>query len=55
MGPWHFIESRFWSIKDQGYDLRLVSRIGGGSPATGSMKVHQQELEDMMDDTFRGF
>jgi 2-oxoglutarate dehydrogenase E1 component len=54
MGPWHFIESRFWSIKDQGYDLRLVSRIGGGSPATGSMKVHQQELEDMMDDTFRG-
>ena len=54
MGPWHFVESRFWSIKDQGYDLRLVSRIGSGSPATGSMKVHQQELEDMMDETFGG-
>ena len=37
MGPWHFVESRFWSIKDQGYSLRLVSRIGSGSPATGSI------------------
>ena len=53
MGPWRFVEARFWKIKQRGYDLRLVSRIGSGSPATGSMAVHQQELVDLMDDTFR--
>jgi 2-oxoglutarate dehydrogenase E1 component len=55
MGPWHFVEARFWKIKEQGYDLRLVSRIGSGSPATGSKGVHDQELADLMDDTFSGF
>ncbi len=53
MGPWHFVEARFWRVKESGYDLRLVSRIGSGSPATGSGAVHQQELADMMDETFR--
>jgi 2-oxoglutarate dehydrogenase E1 component len=53
MGPWHFFEARFWRVKNDGYDLRLVSRIGSGSPATGSIAVHQQELAEMMDDTFR--
>ncbi|MFZ9482751.1 MAG: multifunctional oxoglutarate decarboxylase/oxoglutarate dehydrogenase thiamine pyrophosphate-binding subunit/dihydrolipoyllysine-residue succinyltransferase subunit, partial [Ilumatobacteraceae bacterium] len=53
MGPWRFIEARFWKIKEQGYHLRLVSRIGSGSPATGSKAVHDQELADMMDETFR--
>jgi 2-oxoglutarate dehydrogenase E1 component len=53
MGPWHFVEARFWKVKEQGYDLRLVSRIGSGSPATGSKAVHDQELADLMDDTFR--
>jgi 2-oxoglutarate dehydrogenase E1 component len=54
MGPWRFVEARFWKIKEQGYDLRLVSRIGSGSPATGSKAVHDQELADLMDDTFSG-
>jgi 2-oxoglutarate dehydrogenase E1 component len=53
MGPWRFVEARFWRVKEEGYDLRLVSRIGSGSPATGSKAVHDQELADMMDDTFR--
>ena len=53
MGPWHFVEARFWRVKEDGYDLRLVSRIGSGSPATGSGAVHQQELADMMDETFQ--
>ena len=53
MGPWHFFEARFWRVKNDGYDLRLVSRIGSGSPATGSKAVHDQELAEMMDDTFR--
>ena len=54
MGPWRFVEARFWRIKEQGYDLRCVSRIGSGSPATGSSAIHQQELSDMMESTFAG-
>jgi 2-oxoglutarate dehydrogenase E1 component len=54
MGPWRFVEARFWKIKEQGYDLRLVSRIGSGSPATGAKAVHDQELADLMDETFAG-
>ncbi len=53
MGPWRFVEARFWRVKEDGYDLRLVSRIGSGSPATGTAAVHQQELADMMDETFQ--
>ncbi len=53
MGPWHFVEARFWKVKEQGYDLRLVSRIGSGSPATGTKAVHDQELADLMDETFQ--
>ena len=53
MGPWRFVEARFWRIKQQGYDLRLVSRIGSGSPATGSKAIHDQELADLMVETFQ--
>jgi 2-oxoglutarate dehydrogenase E1 component len=54
MGPWHFVEARFWKVKEQGYDLRNVCRIGSGSPATGSMAIHTQELADLMGRTFAG-
>ena len=52
MGAWHFVEHRFWRVKEQGYDLRVVARIGSGSPATGSKTIHDQELADLMDETF---
>ncbi|MBA3606850.1 MAG: multifunctional oxoglutarate decarboxylase/oxoglutarate dehydrogenase thiamine pyrophosphate-binding subunit/dihydrolipoyllysine-residue succinyltransferase subunit, partial [Acidimicrobiia bacterium] len=55
MGPWSFIEARVWRIKDQGYDLRHVARVESGSPATGSKAIHDQELVDLMDDTFTGY
>ncbi|MEN9804048.1 MAG: putative 2-oxoglutarate dehydrogenase component [Actinomycetota bacterium] len=55
MGPWHFVEHRVWRVKEQGYDLRHVARVASGSPATGSSTVHQQELADLMDETFAGF
>jgi 2-oxoglutarate dehydrogenase E1 component len=54
MGPWHFVEHRVWRVKEQGYDLRHVARVASGSPATGSSTVHQQELADLMDETFAG-
>ena len=53
MGPLNFVEHRVWRIKEEGYDLRAVARIGSGSPATGSKAIHDQELADLMDDTFR--
>jgi 2-oxoglutarate dehydrogenase E1 component len=55
MGPWNFVEARTWRIKERGYDLRHVARVESGSPATGSKTVHDQELADLMDETFSGF
>jgi multifunctional 2-oxoglutarate metabolism enzyme len=52
MGPWRFVEHRVWRIKDRGYDLRHVARVESGSPATGSKTIHDQELADLMDETF---
>ena len=53
MGAWNFIEHNTWRIKDQGYDLRHVARVESGSPATGSKAIHDQELADLMEQTFR--
>lgn len=54
MGAWNFVEHRIWRIKEKGYDLRSVSRREAGSPATGSKNIHDQELADLMDETFTG-
>ncbi len=54
MGAWNFIEHHLWRVKELGYDLRHVARVESGSPATGSKTVHDQELADLMDDTFKG-
>jgi 2-oxoglutarate dehydrogenase E1 component len=55
MGPWNFIEHRTWRVKERGYDLRHVARVESGSPATGSKVIHDQELADLMAETFEGF
>jgi 2-oxoglutarate dehydrogenase E1 component len=52
MGAWNFVEHRIWRVKERGYDLRNVTRIGSGSPATGSKAVHDQEHADLMNATF---
>ena len=52
MGPWNFVEHRVWRIKERGYDLRCVARVGSGSPATGSKAIHDQELAQLLDETF---
>ena len=54
MGPWHFVEHLIWRVKDRGYDLRHVARVASGSPATGSKAIHDQELVELMDETFQG-
>jgi 2-oxoglutarate dehydrogenase E1 component len=53
MGAWNFIEHNTWRVKEQGYDLRHVARVESGSPATGSKTIHDQELVDLMERTFR--
>jgi 2-oxoglutarate dehydrogenase E1 component len=54
MGAWNFVEHRVWRIKERGYDLRHVSRVESGSPATGTKAIHDQELADLLDETFDG-
>jgi 2-oxoglutarate dehydrogenase E1 component len=53
MGAWRFIEANTWRVKEQGYDLRHVARVESGSPATGSKAIHDQELADLLERTFR--
>jgi 2-oxoglutarate dehydrogenase E1 component len=53
MGAWRFIEANTWRIKEQGYDLHHIARVESGSPATGSKAIHDQELADLMERTFR--
>jgi 2-oxoglutarate decarboxylase len=52
MGPWKFVESRVWRVKERGYDFRHVARVESGSPATGSKGIHDQELADLLEETF---
>ncbi len=53
MGAWNFVEARTWRIKERGYELRHVSRVESGSPATGTKAIHDQELADLMEETFQ--
>ena len=52
MGPWYFVEHNTWRVKDQGYDLRGITRVQSGSPATGSKTIHDQESAELMERTF---
>ena len=52
MGAWNFVEHNTWRIKEQGYDLRHIARVESGSPATGSKKIHDQELAQLMEQVF---
>ncbi|MEO5724847.1 MAG: multifunctional oxoglutarate decarboxylase/oxoglutarate dehydrogenase thiamine pyrophosphate-binding subunit/dihydrolipoyllysine-residue succinyltransferase subunit, partial [Ilumatobacteraceae bacterium] len=54
MGPWNFVEARTWRLKERGYELRHVARVESGSPATGTKAIHDQELTDLMEETFAG-
>jgi 2-oxoglutarate dehydrogenase E1 component len=52
MGPRYFVDDRIWSLKQEGYTLHHVARVESGSPATGSKTIHDQELDDLMAQTF---
>jgi multifunctional 2-oxoglutarate metabolism enzyme len=55
MGPWGFVDGRLWNILDDldgDRQLRCVSRVPSASPASGQHVVHEQELEQLLDDLF---
>ena len=49
MGPWHFVYHRLHLVASR-YDLRVRRPRRSGSPATGSATIHDQELEDLLDE-----
>jgi 2-oxoglutarate dehydrogenase E1 component len=55
MGAWPFAHLRLHRIlRESGTNLRHVSRFESGSPATGLKTIHQQELEQLLDEAFEG-
>jgi multifunctional 2-oxoglutarate metabolism enzyme len=54
MGPWGFVDGRLWNLLDElddGRELRHTSRVPSASPAAGQHVVHEQEHEQLMEDT----
>jgi 2-oxoglutarate dehydrogenase E1 component len=49
MGPWSFVRSRIDDLLGATRRVQLVGRPESGSPACGSMAVHQQELAGLLD------
>ena len=52
MGAWSFVHGRLHRLLRDDYTLRHVSRPASGSPAAGSQTVHQQEQEELLEETF---
>jgi len=52
MGAWRYMFHNTHLIEDRGYTVRPVARMESGSPATGSATIHEQELADLLDETF---
>jgi multifunctional 2-oxoglutarate metabolism enzyme len=55
MGAWGFVDGRLWNLLEElGEDRRLrhAARVPSASPAAGQHIVHDQELEQLLDDTF---
>src|SRR5262249_436943 len=51
MGPWRFIREQIQPLLDgSGRELRYIGRSESASPATGSLKRHQQEQAEILDE-----
>ena len=51
MGPWRFMREQIQPLLDvSGRELRYVGRAESASPATGSLKRHQQEQAEILDE-----
>jgi 2-oxoglutarate dehydrogenase E1 component len=51
MGPWRFLREQIQPLLDgSGRELRYIGRPESASPATGSLKRHQQEQAEILDE-----
>ena len=51
MGPWRFLREQIQPLLDAtGRELRYIGRSESASPATGSLKRHQQEQAEILDE-----
>src|SRR5262249_25643321 len=51
MGPWRFLKEQIQPLLDNSRrELRYVGRSESASPATGSLKRHQQEQAEILDE-----
>ncbi|HZQ26426.1 MAG TPA: multifunctional oxoglutarate decarboxylase/oxoglutarate dehydrogenase thiamine pyrophosphate-binding subunit/dihydrolipoyllysine-residue succinyltransferase subunit [Acidimicrobiales bacterium] len=48
MGAWYFVHERLHKLLRDDYQLRHVSRIESGSPASGSAALHTLEQDDLL-------
>ena len=49
MGAWSFMQERLRQQLRDGQSLRYIGRGAAASPATGSMKLHQQNQRQILD------
>ena len=54
MGAWGFVRARLLRLLREGDELRPVTRIETGSPASGILALHQMEQEDLLERAFQG-
>jgi 2-oxoglutarate dehydrogenase E1 component len=52
MGAWTFVSDRLPRVLGDDYELRHVSRVESGSPASGSKTLHDLEQNDLMERAF---
>ncbi|MFP5376165.1 MAG: multifunctional oxoglutarate decarboxylase/oxoglutarate dehydrogenase thiamine pyrophosphate-binding subunit/dihydrolipoyllysine-residue succinyltransferase subunit [Acidimicrobiia bacterium] len=54
MGGWGYVRGRLLPLLRGADELRAVTRIETGSPASGSLALHQMEQEDLLQRAFAG-
>ena len=53
MGAWRFVQEQIQPILEpSGRAVRYVGRAASASPATGSLKRHQQEVAELLEGAF---
>ena len=53
MGPWNGIKGRLYeAFENRDVEIRRVSRVASGSPATGSALIHRQEQQEILRKSF---
>jgi 2-oxoglutarate decarboxylase len=48
MGPWSFVKGRLYERFGDSHEIRRVSRVESGSPASGSHAIHAQEQSELL-------